>query len=460
MKIDSSIPEVTINNYKVIDILGRGGVGITYRARDIETDCVVAIKALSLKRAKDWKAIELFDREAKILAQLNHPAIPKYIDHFQVDTDRDRQYYIVQTLAEGESLFDAIASGWQPTIDEVQDIAAQVLEILTYLHELQPPVIHRDIKPQNLIRDTDGKISLVDFGAVQDTFYTVTGGSTVVGTYGYMAPEQFRGQAYLSTDLYGLGTTLLYLLTGTDPAVLPQKKLKIDFSEFVKLPANFANWLDRLLEPEPNRRFETAKLALDVLNGRSSLPALPTQQPAFSKIRLDRFAESLSIEIPPVGLSTVASRRLGLLVFIWNGLLFTILFYALTLSLFLDPTKQLFFVGFGLVGLWLMVKLAYGTLERVDIYFDTDEVSISKHIFGREYDRQRLTIVRDLTTSIAFSIVPFTRSLQFDRSIQLHNHGKKYPLAQLLAPAENMWLKSEIDRYLVSIAAAVENRLN
>jgi eukaryotic-like serine/threonine-protein kinase len=241
---------------------------------------------------------------------------------------------------------------------------------------------------------------------------------------------------------------------------LPQKKLKIDFSEFVKLPADFATWLDRLLEPEPNRRFETAKLALDVLNGRSSLPALPTQQPAFSKIRLDRFAESLSIEIPPVGLSTVASRRLGLLVFIWNGLLFTILFYALTLSLFLDPTKQLFFVGFGLVGLWLMVKLAYGTLERVNIYFDTEGILISKQIFGREYDRQKLTIVRDLTTSAAFSIVPFTRSLQFDRSIQLHNRGKKYPLAQLLSLAENMWLKSEIDRYLVSIAAAVENRLN
>jgi eukaryotic-like serine/threonine-protein kinase len=149
--------------------------------------------------------------------------------------------------------------------------------------------IHRNIKPQNIIIDTEGEISLVDFGSVQDTYYTVTGGSTVVGTYGYMAPEQFRGQAYLSTDLYGLGTTLLYLLTGTDPAVLPQKKLKIDFRGFVSLPSDFANWLDRLLEPEPTRRFETAKLALDVLGGRSNLPELPIQQPPHSKIRLDRF---------------------------------------------------------------------------------------------------------------------------------------------------------------------------
>jgi eukaryotic-like serine/threonine-protein kinase len=442
MSISTSTPEILINKYQIIDILGKGGVGITYRARDIETNCIVAIKALSLKRAKDWKAIELFDREAKILAQLNHPAIPRYIDHFQVDTEIDRQYYIVQTLAEGQSLFDAVDSGWKPTIAEVKDIAAQVLQILTYLHDLIPPVIHRDIKPQNLIRNTDGKISLVDFGAVQDTFYTVTGGSTVVGTYGYMAPEQFRGQAYLSTDLYGLGTTLLYLLTGTDPAVLPQKKLKINFSEFVSLPSDFANWIDRLLEPEPTRRFETAELASDVLDGRSNLPTLPIEQPTYSKIRLDRSEGSLSIEIPPVGLSTLASRRLGLLVLVWNGLLLMILFYALTLSLFLDPAKQLFFIGFGLVGLWLMVKFAYGTLERVNIYFDAKDLTIVKYMFSQEYFRKRLTNVGDLKTKVASSLVPFARS------IQLQNRGKKYPIAQLLTPTENEWLRSEVNSYL------------
>jgi eukaryotic-like serine/threonine-protein kinase len=438
------ITEIIANKYQIINILGQGGVGITYQARDIETDRIVAIKALSLKRAKDWKAIELFDREAKILSQLAHPAIPKYIDHFQVDIEIDRQYYIVQTLAEGESLFDGITSGWKPTIEEVKDIAVQVLNILTYLHDLHPPVIHRDIKPQNLIRNAEGKIYLVDFGAVQDTFYTVTGGSTVVGTYGYMAPEQFRGQAYLSTDLYGLGTTLLYLLTGTDPAVLPQKKLKIDFSEFVSLPADFANWIDRLLEPEPNRRFETAKLALAVLDGRSNLPALPIQQPAFSKIKLDRSDDFMTIEIPPIGLSTIASRRLGLLVLTWNSLLFIILFYTITIGLFIDPTKQLFFIGFGLAGLWLMVKFIYGAFSGVIIYFDADlEVTIGKHIFRNEYFREKFAnIDRIRPTTIAFSLIPFARS------IQIQTKRKKYSIAQLLTPAENNWLKSEIDSYL------------
>jgi eukaryotic-like serine/threonine-protein kinase len=275
-------------------------------------------------------------------------------------------------LAEGESLFDLVAAGWKPIIEEVKDIAVQVLNILTYLHDLHPPVIHRDIKPQNLIRNAEGKIYLVDFGSVQDTFYTITGGSTVVGTYGYMAPEQFRGQAYLSTDLYGLGTTLLYLLTGTDPAVLPQRKLKIDFSEFVSLPPDFANWLDRLLEPEPNRRFETAELALAVLDGRSNLPMLPIQKPASSKIKLDRADDFLKIEIPPIGLSNVVSRRLGLLVAVWNGLLFILLFYTITLSLFIDPAKQLFLMGFGLVGLWLLVIFLYGSLSRTIVCFEIE----------------------------------------------------------------------------------------
>ena len=440
MMINISTPKILVNKYQIIDVLGQGGIGITYRAKDIETDRIVAVKALSLKRAKDWKAIELFDREAKILSQLNHPAIPQYIDSFQVDTETDRQYYIVQTLAEGQSLFDAVESGWKPTIAEAKDIAAQVLEILTYLHTLNPPVIHRDLKPQNLIRNNNGKVYLVDFGSVQDTYYTVTGGSTVVGTYRYMAPEQFRGQAYLSTDLYGLGTTLLYLLTGTDPAVLPQKKLKIDFHDFVSLPSDFANWIDRLLESEPTRRFRTAELALAVLNGRSNLPILPTHQPPGSKIRIDRSDEYFIIEIPPVKLSTLASRRFGLLALVWNGLLFIILFYVLTLSLFLDPAKQLFFIGFGFVGLWLMVKFLYGSLSLVTIYLDANkEVLVTKYLLNSKYSNVKLT---NVSTAIAFALTPFARSLQ------LRDKGKKYSIAQLLSPAENSWLKSEIDNYI------------
>ena len=230
--------EIIAERYRILDILGQGGVGTTYEAQDLQNSQRVALKALSLRRMSDWKMMELFEREARILSQLNHPAIPRYLDYFQVDTAQDRSFYIAQQLAPGKSLAVIVESGWHPDQSEIQGLATQVLEILVYLHSLTPPVIHRDIKPQNIIRQENGRVFLVDFGAVQDTYHnTVTGGSTVVGTYGYMAPEQFRGQAVLSTDLYGLGTTLLFLLTRKSPADLPQRKLKIDFRSHVILDA-------------------------------------------------------------------------------------------------------------------------------------------------------------------------------------------------------------------------------
>jgi len=123
-----------------------------------------------------------------------------------VDTDKDKSFYLVQELAEGQSLASLVEQGWRATEKEIKDIARQVLEILIYLHAQQPPVIHRDITPGNLIRGADGKILLVDFGAVQHSYYTtLMRGSTAVGTIGYAAPEQWTAKAIPATDLYSLG---------------------------------------------------------------------------------------------------------------------------------------------------------------------------------------------------------------------------------------------------------------
>jgi len=264
--------QIIAERYRIIDTLGQGGIGITYKAEDLQTNHQVALKALALRRMTDWKVLELFEREANILGQLNHLRIPQYIDYFQVDTTEDRGFYIAQQLAPGKSLAVLLENGWKPNETEVKHLAIQVLEILVYLHSLAPPVIHRDIKPQNIIRQGDGEIFLVDFGAVQDTYQnTVTGGSTVVGTYGYMAPEQFRGQAVLSTDLYGLGTTLLFLLTQQSPADLPQRKLKIDFRSHVNISSDFADWLKKTIEPIMEDRFPGVNQALSVLRGEQSI---------------------------------------------------------------------------------------------------------------------------------------------------------------------------------------------
>jgi serine/threonine protein kinase len=261
-------------HYQIKSILGEGGSGITYCAQVAGTERQVALKELSLQRMNDWKAIELFEREAQVLSQLQHPAIPKYIDYFTIDTPDNRSFYIVQELAPGKTLSAWLQEGWRCTEVEVKDIARQILEILTYLQRLRPPVIHRDIKPSNVLRTATGQVSLVDFGAVQQTYHnTFMRGSTVVGTYGYMAPEQFRGQSLPVTDLYGLGATILTLLTNRSPAELAQENLKISFRSQIKVSDSFADWLEKMLEPDTADRFTAATVAL------ASLKNPPCPQP-------------------------------------------------------------------------------------------------------------------------------------------------------------------------------------
>ena len=268
MEILQKSEKIIAERYRILGKLGQGGVGITYAAVDLNSNQKVALKALSLRLTTEWKKIELFEREAKTLSGLNHPGIPRYIEYFQVDTDQDRCFYIAQQLAPGKSLAQLIENGWKPNEAQVRHIAYQLLEILAYLQSLLPATIHRDIKPQNIILQKNGRVFLVDFGAVQNTYHhTVSGGSTVVGTYGYMAPEQFRGKAVLSTDLYGLGTTLLFLLTQKFPSDLPRQKQKIKFRDRVSISPEFADWLEKIIEPAIEDRFYSAKDALSALRG-------------------------------------------------------------------------------------------------------------------------------------------------------------------------------------------------
>lgn len=318
------------SRYKVLDVLGRGGSGITYRAEDVFTSRQVALKELSLKGLSDWKKLELFEREAQVLKSLDHPAIPQYVDYFQVDTPDNRLFYIAQEIAEGASLADLVATGERFSEAETRRIATAVLEVLQYLHGLNPPIIHRDIKPQNIIRAADGRIYLVDFGAVQTVYREATAfGSTVVGTYGYMAPEQFRGQAYPTTDLYGLGATLLHLLTHQNPGDLPQKRLRIDFRPYVTISEEFAYWLEGLLEPLVEDRFASAAEAIAALNhplpvrhsdDHTSRPPV-LHQPSNSRVQLSRSRHRLYIQIPPAGLRG-ETASLGVFTVFWNGFIF------------------------------------------------------------------------------------------------------------------------------------------
>ncbi len=271
--------QIINQRYRILGKLGEGGSSITYKAQDTETGKTVALKTLSLRESGNWKHIELFEREAEVLRELNHSAIPQYLDYFTTETDTDANFHIVEELAPGKSLAKWVKEGKRIREKEVKDIAQQVLEIIIYLHSRKPPVIHRDIKPGNLIRTEEGKIFLVDFGAVQHTYYTtLMGGSTAVGTIGYAAPEQWVGKAIPATDLYSLGATVLFLLTHRNPAELSEGELRIEIRNYVNVSFGFfgfADWLQKMLEPIPEDRFPTARDSLTALRRSPFVVPLP-----------------------------------------------------------------------------------------------------------------------------------------------------------------------------------------
>jgi serine/threonine protein kinase len=174
-----------------------------------------------------------------------------------------------------------------------------VLKILQYLHGLKPPVLHRDIKPNNLILGQDKRVYLVDFGAVQNSAAIEGVTFTVVGTSGYAPLEQFWGQAVAASDLYALGASLIHLLTGISPADLPQLELRIQFRDKVSINSQFLNWIETLTEPDLGLRFKTAFSAIKSLEkGHLKLYTKETILAEYSRINIKRSADNLSIDIP------------------------------------------------------------------------------------------------------------------------------------------------------------------
>ncbi len=434
------IGEAIADRYRIASILGHGGSGITYAAEDRETGKRVALKELSLRRLTDWKALELFEREARVLSQLNHPGIPAYLDYFQVDEERDRSFYLVQEIAAGESLAALVESGWRASEGEVRLLAGQILEILSYLHGLTPPVIHRDIKPQNIIRRDDGRLFLVDFGAVQHTYrQTFARGSTVVGTYGYMAPEQFLGQAVPATDLYGLGATLLFVLARTSPADMPQHRLKIDFRSRLDISADLADWLEMMLEPMVEDRFATAKEAIAVLKGDREIvrpQAATLQQPAGSRVVLKKTTEYLTVEIPPAGLRE-DNVFLTVFALIWNAFIF--FWTSSAIGSGAPLIFSLFSIPFWLVGASIVCGLLFRIAGRTRLEMNREYfrlrwalLGISCQIEGNTQKLDRVQLGQNSTENGESTVVALVEGRR------VHRFGSALTLA------EKEWLVAEL----------------
>jgi len=231
--------------------LGSGSQAETFEGVDRKNGCAVAIKRFDVHGATSWKDVELAEREARVLSTLKHPDLPAYVHHFE----HAGALYLVMQKVDGEYLARRLECGKRFQFDELLRLLETLAAVFEYLHQGSPPIVHRDVKPSNIIQRPDGGFSLIDFGSVRDGLRP-TGGSTVVGTFGFMAPEQFQGRALPASDLYGAGATLLTLMTGITPDRLPHRGLCIDVRSALPAttPPAWLELLELLVCTDPDQR--------------------------------------------------------------------------------------------------------------------------------------------------------------------------------------------------------------
>jgi serine/threonine protein kinase len=265
-----NFPDLSSYGFRVVRELGhnRAGGRVTYLATALTQGEIarvpVVIKHFQFaQRGTTWSDYDAIEREIQVLRGLNHPGIPRYLGSFQTRYG----FCLVQEYKNAPSL--AVPRSFDP--DEIKQIAVSLLNILIYLQNRIPSISHRDIKPENILVDDNMNVFLVDFGLARIGDGEVAVSSVAKGTIGFMAPEQlFNRQLSEASDLYGLGATLICLLTGTpSPTIsdLIDDDYRINFKHLVpKLSLRWIEWLQKMVELKPKDRFPDAATALEALN--------------------------------------------------------------------------------------------------------------------------------------------------------------------------------------------------
>jgi serine/threonine protein kinase len=420
------INELLSGRYQVQRQLGRQTGRRTFLALDLETQQQVVVKLLYLGQDFDWQDLKLFQREAETLKSLENPAIPRYLDYFEIDTSNDKGFGLVQSYVEGKTLEECLQAGRTFSEIEVKELARSLLQILAYLHHKEPPVIHRDIKPSNILLanrsgNSVGQVYLVDFGSVQNLAAHEGGTITVVGTYGYMPPEQFGGRTTPASDLYSLGATLIYLVTGLHPTELPQQDLQIQFRQSINLSREFADWLEWMTEPSLNQRFLTVEAAIEALDKprprKKSIVVskTPIAKPLGSKIRVIKTSESLEIILPPKGF----------------GIALTVLISIATPIVLITTFPIGIIIKFFAIAFLAFIFL-WGFFKRVRVKIDKHHLAIRHDLLGIKWHNSPLLSMRNISKFKLQNFKPFAFSEKssFDdedlKAIKFHARLDKY----------------------------------
>lgn len=272
------------NRYRVLRTLGRGGFGVTFLARDMALPgyplCVIKQLCPKVNNPSALrKASERFEREAKTLSQLgSHSQIPRLLDYFQINGE----FFLVQEYVHGQTLVKEVRKKGPLSEAAVKQFLVEILPVLSYIHSKQ--VIHRDIKPPNIIRcEDDGRLVLIDFGAVKEEISDVRDDDTqrspttnFIGTVGFAPPEQLALRPSYASDIYAIGVTCLFLLTGHPPLAFDYDTHTgdINWREVVNLSEHFGKILDKMLKISPRERYQSAEDVLRALDLESHLDQL------------------------------------------------------------------------------------------------------------------------------------------------------------------------------------------
>ena len=243
------------DRYRIIRVIGQGGMGTVYQAEHERLNAVVAVKEIRgtpVTGTAQQATMDQYEQEARFLVRLNHPNLPKVTDAF-VDGNR---FYLVMDFVDGVTLDNCLRARGGTPIDPktVVEWAIEITDVLGYLHSQNPPIIFRDLKPSNVMVQSDGHIKLIDFGIARRFQPGATQDTALLGNVGYSPPEQFgKHQTDTRSDIYALGATMHHLLTARDPSTTPFKFAPVD-SVSLGTPASLTRLIAQCVALEPDLR--------------------------------------------------------------------------------------------------------------------------------------------------------------------------------------------------------------